>query len=862
MKAARRTPWQEELPEAREARRALRPVFRATWAAILAENALRAFWPLLTVAAFAGAVLLSGLTALLPFEVAAVLAAVFGGLALAGLAYALRRFRWPDEGAVITRLDDNLPGRPLVALSDRQALGREDAGATYLWAAHIRQIAERARSASAVRPDLDLSRRDPYGLRLAALAALGAALIFAPDGGFVPPAGPPGPRAAALPSGPVWEAWANPPTYTGKPGFYLSAENDPEVFDLPVGTVVTVRLYGADDPAAFRETVSARGDGNLRTTAEGIADTAVTIARSGELALDLAGGKGFAWSVTAIPDSPPSIRLTGPVKRATSGAAEIGFALRDDYGVAEAWAEITLYLNAVARSHGLAADPLPREALTLTLPLPRTEPGAEAEDRAVEDFSEHPWAGLPVRVTLFARDGAGQLGEAAGLAEALPARRFFDPLAAAIIEQRRDILWSPDNASRVGRVLRAISWKPEDIFENDGAYLLLRAAIRRLDFNRADGLTPGETDEVAAMLWAAAIKIEDGDLADAAERLRRAEDRLAQALRDGASEEEIEELTRELAEAMQDYMQQLAREALENGETQSAENQPGQEITPDQLQDLLDRIEELAREGRMAEAEELLEQLRQMMENMQMALRQQQGSGGEGQGQGAQMLQDLQDMLGQQQGLADDSFRSLQDQFRNNRGAANGQGGQGEGQEGGRQGGDQTGPRGMTPGELADRQEALRQLLDELRQGLPGPGSEAGEAAREALREAERNMGEARDSLDAEDFGGALDRQADAMENLRQGMRGLAEDLQRQARAQGRQPGEGVEGGEAGDDSRDPLGRPLGANGSIFTNDDLLPGADALRRAREILEEIRRRAGEQGRPEAERDYLKRLLERF
>ena len=37
---------------------------------------------------------------------------------------------------------------------------------------------------------------------------------------------------------------------------------------------------------------------------------------------------------------------------------------------------------------------------------------------------------------------------------------------------------------------------------------------------------------------------------------------------------------------------------------------------------------------------------------------------------------------------------------------------------------------------------------------------------------------------------------------------------------------------------------------------------DVYRRAQELLDEIRKRAGEQGRPDQERSYLKRLLDLF
>ena len=63
----------------------------------------------------------------------------------------------------------------------------------------------------------------------------------------------------------------------------------------------------------------------------------------------------------------------------------------------------------------------------------------------------------------------------------LPARRFFDPLAAAVIEQRRDLLWSKDNAPRVAQVLRASRTGPRGLFRSETAYLRLRVILRRLE---------------------------------------------------------------------------------------------------------------------------------------------------------------------------------------------------------------------------------------------------------------------------------------------------------------------------------------------------------------------------------------------
>ncbi|MEO0945397.1 MAG: DUF4175 family protein, partial [Pseudomonadota bacterium] len=122
-------------------------------------------------------------------------------------------------------------------------------------------------------------------------------------------------------------------------------------------------------------------------------------------------------------------------------------------------------------------------------------------------------------------------------------------------------------------------------------------------------------------------------------------------------------------------------------------------------------------------------------------------------------------------------------------------------------------------------------------------------------------MDNAEDALREEDFAGALDDQAEAMEALREGMRDLAEQMAQQQGQQQGQQGEQVGRNNPGQ-TRDPLGRDVGENGQIGTDENLLQGEDVYRRARELLDEIRRRSGDQQRPTEELDYLKRLLERF
>ena len=155
----------------------------------------------------------------------------------------------------------------------------------------------------------------------------------------------------------------------------------------------------------------------------------------------------------------------------------------------------------------------------------------------------------------------------------------------------------------------------------------------------------------------------------------------------------------------------------------------------------------------------------------------------------------------------------------------------------------------------------MRNELNRQTQNLPGAGTPGGDAARDALDRAGRAMEGAEGALRDEDFAGALDNQAEAMEALREGLRELGRELAQQQQQQAGQQGEAF-GQNESRKQRDPLGRDSGDNGRIGTDEQLLQGDDVYRRARELLDEIRRRSSEQDRPDVELDYLKRLLDRF
>ncbi len=60
----------------------------------------------------------------------------------------------------------------------------------------------------------------------------------------------------------------------------------------------------------------------------------------------------------------------------------------------------------------------------------------------------------------------------------------------------------------------------------------------------------------------------------------------------------------------------------------------------------------------------------------------------------------------------------------------------------------------------------------------------------------------------------------------------------------------------------DPFGRPRQDGLAADTSNVRIPEEADLQRAREILDELRRRAGDRQRPSLELDYIDRLMRRF
>lgn len=803
----------------------------------------------------------------------------------------LRRFVLPDENEAMRRLEDeaSLEHRPLAAYSDTLVSG-DDPVSRGLWRVHRQRAEARLSALRTPVPRADLVPHDPYALRslvglvafvgvLVGAGALAERLLTPFD--FSHPAG------TATVAQFRMDAWVTPPSYTGRSPLFLSSATRVETGDgirVPAGSVLTVRTQGRSGmdlyvsaqsgsaPVPMVEIDAPGGEG-----APAAFEGTVTIGESMVVELRQSGATINGWRFMADGDEAPNVRLLDAPKRNERDGFEVAYELGDDYGIANA--------EGILAPDGADADREPlveNPAFALTLP---GGAGMRGASRTMQDLSSHPYAGLEMELTLRAVDGAGQEGFSEPHTFRVPAKGFGNPIARAIVEQRTalalDARVHPVVIDTFDLLLLAVEDQSNDrgARAGAGAYLAMRGAYR--------DLVAAEThEELTAMLdslWELALLLENDLMSDAERALAAAQERLRQALEDGASEEEIARLTEELRQAMQDYMRALAQQMQNNPNQQQAMDPNAQTLTQQNLDDMLKRIEELARQGRHDEAEALLSELQQMMQNLQMAQQGQQGQQGDPMGQEGRTLDELGRMIQRQQELMDETYGLQQEQQRQQQQGQGQQGQQGQqqfgqngqgqmgplgrmppGQRGqGQQPGQRGQPRpgeGMNPSELADalrrlqeEQQALQRQLDEMMRGLEDQGFDPGER----LGDAEDSMGRAGENLAGQRPGAAAGDQDEALQALREGAQSLAQQL-----AEAMEPGEGqgqAMGSPDGGPQRDPLGRASREGTVADTSRVGIPDEIEAQQARRILEELRRRLSDGLLPRMERDYLERLL---
>jgi uncharacterized protein (TIGR02302 family) len=820
-------------------------------------------WPALATLATALGLFLAlswaGLWMVLP-PVGRAVCLVFFLLLTAVAAIPLFRVRLPRDAEALRRLDrvSGEKHRPATAVTDEIAANSHDPVSQALWQAHVERALMSARKLRAGWPSPRLSLRDPIALRALTLILVATTFIAAGGERWKRVAAAFDWHGVVAPANFRVDAWVNPPAYTGRPPVMLTGQQPADGSAAMASAPVSV-------PAGSQLIVRATGNVHLEVARKGgldeVADTDKTALPAGteehRLVIKSDGtasvhgvlGSEQAWTFKVIPDRAPTIALTRDPERQARGALKLDYKVDDDYGVVEGKAIFALKDTDAAGKHPLYGPP----EFPLTLPQLRTRSGAAQTTR---DLSDNPWAGAEVTVSLTAKDEAGNVGKSEPRELTLPQRIFVKPLARALIEQRRDLALDAGAKPIVLTALDALTLAPEKFTPEAGVYLGLRSIYYDLQGAKTDD----QLREVVTRLWDMALQIEDGNVSQAEQALRQAQENLRQALERGATDEEIQKLMQDLRAAMDKFMQALAEEMRKNPQQLARPlDRNTRTLTQRDLNSMLDRLENLARSGNREAAQQLLNQLQSMLENLQMA--RPGASPDQGDDEMSQSLDELGDMIRKQQQLRDRTYKQGQDSRRDR----------------------QLGGPKPKMGDLQQDQQALKdrmsKLLEQLRkrglgqqqQGQQGQKGQKGQQGQQQgdemdeLGDAGEAMGEAEGQLGEGDADNAVDSQGRALEAMRKGAQGLAQQMQQQGQGQmGQGPNgqPGPNGRQRANSNTDPLGRPLRGRG--YDNDPSVkvPGEIDAQRARRILEELRKRYGESSRPQLELDYIERLLKGF
>jgi len=842
---------------------------RVMQATLAAERIWSMLWP---ASGYLGLILILSLYDIWRFVPALIhlaLLLALAGAAVWSLARRSRRLNWPTIEDALHRLevDNGLTHRPLTAYADHLAVGSHDQGTIRLWASYRAMLRRQFEGLRLSLPKSDLPARDPRAIRFAILLVFGAGWILAG------PQALPLLRSGLLPdlsgestvTGRI-DAWITPPGYTGHAPLFLTDEQGVIAHQgavaVPEDSELTVRISGTERAPTLSGLLA---DASVEEIAPGTWGISGRINQEGRIAIATRAHPDANWTFELIPDVAPEIAFAPNPYPTPQGLLALPYTVQDDYGVTDIEARLTL--SPVRHKDGgfadgfFTSDGAPREDALFPATEPSVTglalPGAHptsAEDSPTLDWREHPWAGRDVMIQLAATDSAGRTGYSRPQSLALPTRDFQNPMAAAVAEQRQLLVKGGEAVLDVALTLDALTERADLFIEDTTAYLAMRTAVWRL----ADDPEADDMRETYELLWDVALRLEDGDLSLALDRIRELEQALLDALSRGADSAEIAELLAQLREAVSEYLQ-----ALEQTEAQPSTADASEMMRTEDLGSLLDRIEDMAMTGSLQSAREMLQGLSDMLAQMENSTpAQSEGGMSPGEQAMADALDGLSGILGNQRQLLDETFRGAQGEDGSpyaREDAWQDWGGwpppedwpyAQEIPEDGPAAPDGREPRGSR--ELAQEQqnilEGLRGVLDELlAQGADIPGT---------MGDAQREMQGSEGELSGGSLSGSVPSQEQAVEALRNALETLSEQLMSQMaeRMGGQQQGQSS--------GRDPLGRTSPNSGPDFGDSVDVPTEREMQRAREILDELRRRAGERDRPEVELDYLERLLRRF
>jgi uncharacterized protein (TIGR02302 family) len=741
--------------------------------------------------------------------------AIFAVLALGALRGTRPAWRWPSLMRAARRLEQHnqLQHFPYEALTARVINDPHTPAIQSLWAAHQQRARQVLHGLRLPLPKFQIDGRDPFYLRLWILLLFLGAMI----GGW----GEIGQRTiraldlkvsntAAQVTGSKLTAWATPPAYTGLPPMLLldagrAPANLPAVLAVPRDSTLSFRLVGADD-ATLPVMLTDQDTQDFVAAAENNFTLTIPLPATKTLRVKQGWRTLAHWTISIIDDQSPQIAWTEP-PQIKGNDVTLQYRASDDYGLQK----LALQMELAISTRGV---PQTMPEIILSGAGQKQQPNGKTS----LPLGAHLWAGLPVRLKLLATDKIGQIGETTTIALTLPEHFFRQELARELAKARRELLSEPETSWRptINLILTALA-DPARYRSDPSIFLGLRSLAARMYLDPQQK----QLTAVATMLWQIALALDTGQTIDKLQALRQAQQALAEALANQADGATLNQRMAELQQAMAEYLQAMAQNL--DQETSEIPEDILAEAAQDTANDLsqrLQEIEELAATGNRAAAEEKLRELQQMMEQLQQAKPMPAEKQAE-----IKALQELRKLTEAQEKLRDQTAQQ------------------------------EKSSETEAP-DLSKPQSELRAELGKIVGDLAQQGAEP----QPQLATADQGMKDAGENLAEQAWGPAKDAQDRSLqalrelnENLKQRLRQNLVVLPRGGGSSSSRQGESFNPFDRGDNDD---------NKGASAGEVKIPDQYERQRARDILDELRRRANESNRPSDERGYIERLLDLF
>ena len=193
----------------------------------------------------------------------------------------------------------------------------------------------------------------------------------------------------------VFSGWISPPNYTELAPIVLS--EDIKSIRVPVGSILAARMYGGDGPSKLFINEHVRDFSMIDKDNYAIESV---VNSSGNLTIKQNNIIIFNKPLEVIEDQNPTVELLEKPERTVKGVLKIAYLSRDDYGITN------LYSHIVLKKQLSVID---QKELNFSLPFDKKVKGSQYSEY-YHDLTEHIWAGLPVKFSIFAEDFVGNRG--------------------------------------------------------------------------------------------------------------------------------------------------------------------------------------------------------------------------------------------------------------------------------------------------------------------------------------------------------------------------------------------------------------------------------------------------------------------